>query len=56
MSLEIKNLSFAYANKVEILKNLNISIESQERVVLVGPSGYGKTFLSKPDPCVFCPA
>lgn len=47
MSLEIKNLSFAYANKVDILKNLNISIESQERVVLVGPSGYGKTTLVK---------
>ena len=47
MGLEIKNLSFAYVNKIPILKELNIQIAAQERVVLVGPSGYGKSTLVK---------
>lgn len=48
MILEGKNLTFSYDEKDgKILKNVNIQIESGERVAILGPSGFGKTTLCK---------
>lgn len=48
MILEGKNLTFAYDEKEgKILKNVNLQIESGERVAILGPSGFGKTTLCK---------
>lgn len=48
MILEGKNLTFSYDEKEDkILKNVNIQIESGERVAILGPSGFGKTTLCK---------
>jgi ATP-binding cassette, subfamily B, bacterial AbcA/BmrA len=42
-TIEIQNLDFNYENSKNIFSDLNISIDSGERVALVGPSGAGKT-------------
>lgn len=47
MLLEVKNVSFGYSSKELILKNISFSVDKGERVGLVGPSGYGKSTLSK---------
>jgi peptide/nickel transport system ATP-binding protein len=47
MRIEAKNISFRYNNGPWILKDVSLCVESGERVGLVGPSGYGKSTLSK---------
>lgn len=47
MILEIKNVSFSYDDQKEVLKNLNLTVESHERVGILAPSGIGKTTLCK---------
>ncbi len=42
--IDIKNLSFSYNNN-QILKDLNLTINKNDKVCLVGPSGTGKTTL-----------
>ncbi len=44
MNLNIRNLSKKYGNN-EVLKNINLSIESGNICVLLGPSGSGKSTL-----------
>lgn len=48
MILEGKNLTFSY-EKAEgnVFENVNITVESGERVAILGPSGLGKTTLCK---------
>lgn len=46
-AIEIKNLSFAYEGVSEQLKNVNLSIKEGEVVVLTGPSGGGKSTLTR---------
>lgn len=46
MSVNIKNLSLTYAGK-DILKQLNLTVQANEIVTLLGPSGVGKTSLLK---------
>lgn len=48
MILEGKNLTFAYEkNAKPIFQNVNIQVDSSERVSIMGPSGFGKTTLCK---------
>ena len=47
MLLEAKNISFRYPKGPWILKDVTLSVGEGERVGLVGPSGYGKSTLSK---------
>lgn len=48
MQLKAENISFRYHKKGPwVLRNVNFSVEASERVALVGPSGYGKSTLSK---------
>lgn len=42
MNIEIKNISKSFNDK-EVFKNLSLSINSGERIALVGKSGIGKT-------------
>ncbi len=41
--IEFRNVSFSYNDKNEVLKDINLTIHKGQTVVLVGPSGGGKT-------------
>jgi len=49
--IEFRNVTFTYENgernRSPILKNLNFTIEPNQRVALVGPTGCGKTTIAK---------
>lgn len=47
MRLEAKNVCFSYNSSRKILNDVSLSVEEGERVGIVGPSGYGKSTLSK---------
>lgn len=48
MQLKAENINFRYNDKSPwILKNVNLTVNSGDRIALVGPSGYGKSTLSK---------
>jgi len=44
-SIVLKNVSFAYDGKAEVLKNISLEIKKGEKVAFVGSSGAGKTTL-----------
>lgn len=41
--IEFKNVSYGYGDEKDVLKNINLKIESGKTYALVGPSGGGKT-------------
>lgn len=41
--VEIENVAFSYSKDKELIRNLNLSVESGNRVAIVGPTGCGKT-------------
>jgi len=49
--IEFRNVTFAYENgdkrRPPVLKNLNFTIEPNQKVALVGPTGCGKTTIAK---------
>lgn len=47
MQLEARNVSFHYGKKPWVLKDVSFAMEQDERVGLIGPSGYGKSTLAK---------
>ena len=46
-SLEIKNLSFRFAGRSQLLKNINIKFNKKECIAIVGESGSGKSTLGQ---------
>lgn len=42
-SLEIKNLSFRFAGRKQLFKNINVSVNKNECIAIVGESGSGKS-------------
>ena len=46
VSIELKDLSFAYEEDRLVLKDLNLKIESLSKCAIVGPSGSGKSTLA----------
>jgi energy-coupling factor transport system ATP-binding protein len=47
MQIDVQNLRFTYPGGVEALQGLSLSIETAERVAIVGQNGSGKTTLVK---------
>ena len=43
----IKNLSFSYNNKTNIVNDMTLNINNKEKVLIIGPSGSGKSTLLK---------
>jgi len=44
-ALTVSRLRFSYADKPDVLKDLNLEVTAEERVGLIGPNGAGKTTL-----------
>ena len=44
-NIEIKNLTFGYNENIDVLKNINLKIDANSVVSIVGSSGAGKTSL-----------
>ncbi len=47
MQLRAENVNFKYSGKKYILKDINLSFDSNEVVGILAPSGFGKTTLAK---------
>lgn len=45
--IEIKDVSFSYGKKLDVLKNINLQIHKGDYIGFVGPNGAGKTTLIK---------
>ena len=45
--IEVRDLSFAYGFEENVLNDLSFSINSNEKVAIVGMSGSGKSTLAK---------
>lgn len=47
LSVELRNVTFAYSNEKIVLEHLNLSIPAEKVTAIVGPSGAGKSTLFK---------
>lgn len=47
MGIEVKNLSYSYKNRENILNDISFSVEQGEYLCLLGPNGVGKSTLFK---------
>ena len=47
VDISLKDLSFSYSNKKEILKNISLDIKANSKIALIGASGSGKTTLAQ---------
>ena len=45
--IKLKNINFSYDNKINVLKNINLSIKNGENIFIFGHNGSGKTTLVK---------
>lgn len=45
-NIQLDNVSFAYRDDVEVLKDVNLNIEAGQTLALVGPTGAGKTSIA----------
>lgn len=43
--ITFNNVSFEYPNRNKVLKNINLKVNTGEKIALIGPSGVGKTTL-----------
>ncbi len=44
-AVELKNVSYNYPDGIEALKDINLTINKQEKVAIIGPNGAGKSTL-----------
>ncbi len=44
-AIEVKNISFSYSDKADVLKGINLIVNRGESLGVVGPNGAGKTTL-----------
>lgn len=54
-ALQLRSVSHAFADEI-LLENVDLSVESGERIALVGPSGRGKSILLKIMAGLLCPS
>jgi ATP-binding cassette subfamily C protein len=47
IDIKIKNLNFSYTSEKPILQDINMKINSKEKIALIGASGSGKTTLAQ---------
>ena len=47
MGIEFKNISFSYENQVLVLNNINLRVPAEKTVAIVGPTGSGKSTITK---------
>ncbi len=45
IAIKVSQLGFSYPNQLEVLQDINLTINSGERVGLIGPNGAGKSTL-----------
>ncbi|MGA1932807.1 metal ABC transporter ATP-binding protein [Arcobacter sp. YIC-464] len=45
--LEIKDLSFEYSKNIKVLENINLNVDSDDFLAIIGPNGGGKSTLLK---------
>lgn len=45
--IEMKNVSFSYSNKIQVINNMNFKIEKNESVGIIGANGAGKSTILK---------
>ena len=45
--IKINNLSFGYKSKKEVLKNINLKIEDNEMIAVIGKNGSRKVYTFK---------
>lgn len=45
--ITLKDVSFSYDKKIDVLKNVNLSIEEGENIAIIGHNGSGKSTLAK---------